>query len=286
MNSVTQKRLRAYFAPKSAAIFWPGELSRILEDLRLKCDALDLNAEQILKFLLNEGILVKAEFRSPKYPPIVRYFCGRPSPYQLATSLRRHSFLCHETALVLHGFASPSQLIYVNQEQTPKPASDGVTQEAITSAFSNRQRKSQYIFRYAGTQYVLLSGKNTARTGVVQMKRPNGEDVEVTDVERTLIDAVVRPTYAGGIKQVANAYNHAVHKLDIGHMIKLLKKMQYVYPYHQSVGFLLERAGRSEQDCRIFKRLGTEFDFYLDYKMKNPLYNENWRLFYPSLLPE
>lgn len=90
------------------------------------------------------------------------------------------------------------------------------------------------------------------------MKGPDGKDVDVTDLERTLIDVVVRPAYAGGINQVAQAYKQAAHRVDVDHMIKLLKNMQYVYPYHQSIGFLLERAGRTEEECRKLKKLGTE----------------------------
>jgi hypothetical protein len=177
-----------------------------------------------------------------------------------------------------------SKIIYVNQEQTPKSPSEGVTQQALTSAFTNHQRQSKYLLKYAGAQYLLLSGKNTGRIGVLQMKGPDGNDVDVSDFERTLIDVVVRPAYAGGINQVADAYKQAANKVDIDYMIKLLKKLQYVYPYHQSIGFLLERAGRSEEDCRRLKNLGTELDFYLDYKMKNPAYNQKWRLYYPLQL--
>jgi hypothetical protein len=93
----------AYFERKATAIFWPGDLPKILRDLREECNALDLNAEQILKFLLEEEVFCKAEFRFPKYPPIVRYLWGHPSSYQLAISLRGNSFLWHRTALVLHG---------------------------------------------------------------------------------------------------------------------------------------------------------------------------------------
>lgn len=273
-----------YFARKPPTIFWPGDIPRLLRDVQIKCHDLGLSGEQLLQFLHDEKLLVKAEFRSSNYPTIVRYLSGSHSPFQLATSLRRNSFLCHRTALVLHGLEQPSKLIYVNQEQTPKSPSEGVTQEAITSAFANHQRQSKYLFKYVGAQYLLLSGKNTGRTGVLQMKGPDGKDVDVTNIERTLIDVVVRPAYAGGINQVAQAYKQAAHRVDVDYMIKLLKNMQYVYPYHQSIGFLLERAGRTEEECRRLKNLGTGFDFYLDYKMKNPAYSQKWRLYYPQLL--
>jgi hypothetical protein len=284
MKQTRQKMMFDYFARKPPTIFWPGDIPRLLRDVQIKCHDLGLSGEQLLQFLHDEKLLVKAEFRSSNYPTIVRYLSGSHSPFQLATSLRRRSFLCHRTALVVHGLAHSSEPIYVNQEQSPKPTPEDITQESITKAFSNQQRQSQYIFKYAGTQYLLLSGKNTGRAGVRPLKGSDGGDLDVTDLERTFIDIVVRPAYAGGINQVADAYQQAVARIDIDHLIKLLKKMDYVYPYHQSIGFLLERAGAAENECRRLTQLGTQFDFYLDYKIKNPAYSKKWRLYYPPLL--
>ena len=43
-------------------------------------------------------------------------------------------------------------------------------------------------------------------------------------------------------------------------------------------------AGRPERDCKKLKDFGLEFDFFLDYGLKRPAYDENWRLYYPSHL--
>jgi predicted transcriptional regulator of viral defense system len=199
-------------------------------------------------------------------------------------SLRRDSFLCHRTALTLHGLEQPATTIYVNKEQGSKPAPEGITQEGINRAFKNGQRQSNYIFRYGGSRFVLISGKDTDKAGVVRSKGPQGEEIDTTDLERTLIDIVVRPAYAGGLKQVFSIYKQVASKIDVDHMIGLLQKVNYAYPYHQSIGFLLHRAGRPERDCRKFKDFGLEFDFFLDYGLKRPSYDENWRLYYPSHL--
>ena len=177
----TRQKMADYFARKPPTIFWPGDIPRLLRDVKIKCHDLGLSGEQLLQFLHDEKLLVKAEFRSSNYPTIVRYLSGSRLLFQLATSLRRRSFLCHRTALVIHGLAHSSEPIYVNQEQSPKPAPDDITQESITTAFSNQQRQSQYIFKYAGTQYLLLSGKNTGRAGVRHLKRPDGGNLDVTD---------------------------------------------------------------------------------------------------------
>jgi predicted transcriptional regulator of viral defense system len=108
--------------------------------------------------------------------------------------------------------------------------------------------------------------------------------ITVTDVERTLIDVVVRPAYAGGVESVADAYSKLAKKIRTEHMLSLLKKIGHAYPYHQSIGFLLEKAGVGENECRKFENLGIEYDFYLGYQMNRSSFNQRWRLFYPTSL--
>jgi hypothetical protein len=283
-STTTKEKLRAHFHQVSAGIFWRTDLSNLVNEYRRERGESNLSVQQAEKFLLKEGLLRKAEFRSKEYPPVTRYLRGNPSSYELAVSLRRESFLCHRTALTLHNLEPPATTIYVNKEQGLKPPSKGITQEGINRAFENDQRRSNYIFRYEQAQFVLISGKNTGKAGVTPMRVPNGAVVNTTDLERTLIDIVVRPAYAEGVKRVFAAYKQAASSVNIGHMIWLLQKIDYAYPYHQSIGFLLQRAGRSERECRQFKDLGLDFDFFLDYGLKRPEYDSTWRLYYPLRL--
>jgi len=280
----TRKRVRTYFDGVRPGIYWPRDLSDLVDDYRRRRGEFDLGLQQVMNFLLKEGILHKAEFRSRRYRSIIRYLKGNPSPYELAVSLRRDSFLCHKTALVLHGLEPPTTTIHVNKEQARKPAPERMTQEDINRAFKNRQRRSNYILRYERSQFVLISGKNTGKAGVIPLRAPDGAQVDSTGLERTLIDIVVRPAYAGGINRVFTAYKRAASKIDVHHMIALLRELGYAYPYHQSIGFLLERAGRPRRDCEKFKDFGLEFDFFLDYCLKRPAYDRNWRLYYPREL--
>ena len=284
MKSNVRSEIRTYFQQIETGIFWPSDLSNLVSEHRQEWGEPDLNVQQLVRFLLKEGLLLRAEFRSPRYASIVRYLRGKPSPYEMALSLRRDSFLCHRTALILHGLEQATVgTMYVNQEQRPKPAPEGITQEGINRAFKNPQRQSKYIFRYGASQFVLISGKNTGRAGVILMNAPDGAGVNTTDLERTLIDIVVRPAYAGGLKRVFSVYKEVMSRIDVDHMIGLLRTLDYAYPYHQSIGFLLERAGRPDRDCKRFKEFGMEFDFYLDYGLKRPAYDRNWRLYHPEL---
>ena len=281
MRSSTRSQIHTYFQQIAPGILWPSDLSNLISEHRHEWGEANLSVQQMMEFLLKDGLLLKAEFKSPRYTPITRYLRGKPSPYDLAVSLRRDSFLCHRTALTLYGLEPPATTIYVNKEQGPA-APEGITQEGINRAFKNAQRQSNYIFRYGGSRFVLISGKDTDKAGVVCSKGPQGEAIDTTDLERTLIDIVVRPAYAGGIKRVFSAYKRAVSRIDIHHMIGLVRELDYAYPYHQSIGFLLERAGRPKRDCEKLKEFGLEFDFFLDYRLKRPAYDRNWRLYYPS----
>ncbi|HYM76245.1 MAG TPA: hypothetical protein VE377_09735 [Candidatus Dormibacteraeota bacterium] len=276
--------LKSRFTHLPRRIFWPNELSQFLSEHRREWGASTVSIEELVKLLIQEKLVTRAEFKSNTYETIVRYVHGKHSNEELALSLQRDSFLSHGTALAIHGLAAPENTIYVNREQSPKDRSVEITQVGLKLAFKNKQRQSRYIFNHSAVQYMLLNGKHTGRAGVKRTKTTSGETVDVTNKERTLIDAVVRPAYAGGIERVADAYAAGANGIDIDHMIDLLQRLDHAYPYHQAISFLLERAGRSSTDCQKFEALGKKFDFYLDYGMKHPDFNKKWRLYYPLSL--
>jgi len=109
-----------------------------------------------------------------------------------------------------------------------------------------------------------------------------GEAIDVTRLERTLIDITVRPAYAGGIYQVLEAYKGAKERISVNTLIATLKKLDYVYPYHQAIGFYMERAGYEESRTERLLQMGVSLDFYLVHGIKNPDYDSKWRLFYPK----
>jgi hypothetical protein len=79
-------------------------------------------------------------------------------------------------------------------------------------AFRNAQRQSKLVYKYRNATIVVLSGKNSGRLEVGRGRTPSGEEVEVTSIERTLIDIAVRPAYAGGIAEVLEGFRKAQRK--------------------------------------------------------------------------
>ncbi len=128
---------------------------------------------------------------------------------------------------------------------------------------------------------ILISGKNTNRLGVEEIAGPASERLQVTNLERTLIDIVVRPAYALGISQVLEAYRAAKDRMSVDLLFDILKKLDYLYPYHQPIGFLMQKAGYPENSYAKLRGLGLSHDFYLAHGLQKPEYSKDWRLFYP-----
>jgi predicted transcriptional regulator of viral defense system len=266
-------------------VFTEGELGVILSQNRATWKIPDyFNKSRLISFLAEAGKLSTAEIVSEHYRSATRYIWGTASPFAIALSLRSSAYLSHGTAVFLHGLTDQiPKVLYINKEQSTKPRpTSTLTPEALARAFSGQQRRSVYTFKYENWTIVLLSGKNTGRLEVGPIAADTGEPIEVTRLERTLIDITVRPAYAGGIYQVLEAFKAAKDRLSVNTLMATLKKLDYVYPYHQAIGFYMERAGYEESRTERLLKLGTSLDFYLAHGIKDREYDSKWRLFYPK----
>mgnify|MGYP000190431234 CR=1 FL=1 len=87
------------------------------------------------------------------------------------------------------------------------------------------------------TKVALLMGQYTGQLGVIDMTMDDRYQIQVTNLERTLIDMTVRPTYSGGVFEVLNAFRSAARLgLSVNKLSALLQNLEFVYPYHQAIG--------------------------------------------------
>jgi predicted transcriptional regulator of viral defense system len=133
---------------------------------------------------------------------------------------------------------------------------------------------------------VLLEGAYQGGLGITSGEVNLGGERELplryTGLERTLIDIAVRPFYAGGVFEVAKAFEHSKDRLSVNTLAAMLQRMAFGYPYHQVIGYYLERAGYKTSLVELFHRMPMERDFYLTYNMGKTSFNRRWRLHIPE----
>jgi len=240
---------------------------------------------RFIDMLTRSGNLTIATITNVNYdrPSVTRYVWEPASPLQIATSIKPRAYLSHGSAVFVHALSDQlPKTIYINVEQSPKPRRGGVlTQSGIDRAFSAKQRESNLSFEFDDWRIVVIAGKHTGRLEVSPVPLQYGM-VDATRLERTLIDIAVRPAYAGGVYQVLQAYGNARTRISTATLVATLKKLDYVYPYHQAIGFYMQRAGYEQKQWSRLKALGLSYDFYLAHDIRERTYDSDWRIFYPK----
>ena len=272
-------------------IFSKGQLAQFLAEHRNQWNlAIATTLAQFIEYLRKSGQLRVVKFPF-EYRPTSRYLWGKVPLFPVLLTLRPNCHFSHYTALQLHDLTEQQpNTIYVNWEQPAKsPVGQKLEQSNIDKAFSRPQRVSTNQAKVEGRHIILLNGKDTQYLGVEDRRWQDPETrrdyvLRITGLERTLIDIAVRPVYAGGVAEVLKAYQRAAGRASINRLGAMLKQLQYVYPYHQAIGFYLERSGSYDAEAiSLFRdKFAIEHDFYLTYGMKQKEYVSRWRLYVPA----
>lgn len=252
-SQIHTELVNQYFAARSDQVYAVSDLEHLFIE---KHDEWNLppsmTSYTFLQMLLTRTHLSQLRLRSRHYSsPILYSWEGKASPMSVALRIKKDSaFFSHESAMWIHGLNENHNNIFINNEQSP----------------------------------TLINGKHSGRLEVQQSQAPSGHPVDVTSLERTLVDITVRPGYSGGVPAVLQAFRSARGRISVTKLLGVLRKLDYTYPYHQSIGFYLERTGYSQADQTLAKDLGAKFDFYLSHGLRNPAFDPNWRVFFPKRL--
>jgi len=266
------------------SVFRKADIEKVLSENRSFWRlAQATTANAFIEFLLEKTELRKHRFGFPNRPTI-RYSWRAASTFALIQSLNEDGYFSHLTALHLHGLTDQiPKTVYLNVEQRLRSGGGTLTQAAINRAFASRCRISANQATFGDQTVCLLNGANTDALGVVHLTLADGAQIRVTNIERTLIDIVVRPIYSGGVEELLRAFEEASGKVSINKMAVYLHQLNYTYPYHQSIGYLLERTGKySATEVSLFEQMPCAFDFFITHQMKLPDFNQKWRLFVPK----
>jgi len=279
------KRIKNCFKLQHKYVFSIIELQKIFRENR---DVWSIPAitkvQEFKQHLIEKKIINQIDILLPLDKELIKYGFSEPSIYEIALSIKSKSYLSHYTAMFLHELTNNiPKIVYTNTElkKTPNYNSKELEQGNVDRAFACNVRQSNQIAQYKDSKIYLLNSKNVDHIGVKDFKYADIK-LQVTDVERTLIDITVRPNYAGGVFEVLEAYKAAKEKISTNRLLSILKKIDYTYPYHQAIGFYLEQAGYSEDQLKLVEKVGIKYNFYLTYKIKEKEFSERWKLFFPK----
>ncbi len=273
-----------FFTQDKKRVYAPSEIKTIMVEFKktLKLPKRSTTDQMIHALNTSNKLkLIELSFPAKTYK---RYTWGKRSIYEILLSIDPAAYYSHLSALNFHKLSGQnSSDIYLNVEQAKKPKyNNRLEQQNITKAFSRKQRVTKNTTYYQQNQIYLLNGMNTDKMGIIKMRGPKKEDIYVTNIERTLIDIAVRPYYSGGVSNVLNAYRKVIGKVNISNLVDMLKKLDYSYPYHQAIGFYIDKAGFKEASKIFSQKFPMDYDFFLTYQMDGPAYCKKWQIFYPK----
>lgn len=282
---IAGSKIVRYFERNAPSVLRKSDISRVLQQNRESWNlAQSMPLSTFISYLTTNAGLRQAKFQFPDRNE-TRFFREGTSVYALAMSMKPAGYFTHYAAMGLHDLTDQiPKTLYLNFEQSPKvPPDAALEQSRIDLAFRRKPRASNRIASFGDYRICLLNGMHTGNLGVIDIRTPEGETVRVASVERTLIDIAVRPFYAGGVFEVLKAYQRARDLVNVQELVAMLRKLDYTYPYHQAIGFYLEKSGAySEDEIGLLQQFKRDFDFYLTHEIRQRDYSDRWRLFFPK----
>jgi hypothetical protein len=251
---------------------------------------LGVSTRRYIDFLKEHAKLREVEFQFPQRAERCYVWGGVPL-LSILLSLRKDLYFSRYTAVRLHGLTEQSPTtIYIRDERSSGGSDQRelvkLGQAEIDQAFSRAPRVSHNWVEHVGKKIYLLNGAHTGHLGIVteRVTDEGGQEVlaRLTNLERTLIDITVRPVYAGGVFEVAKAFELAKDRVSINRLVAMLRRVDFAYPYYQAIGYYLERAGYKPSQIDLIRRLPIEHDFYLMHEMGETSYIKQWRPSVPS----
>lgn len=250
------------------------------------------NESDFIQALQNEGIIRLTVLKSRNGKTIPMY-CSRPldevSLYEMAAGMFPKGYFCNLSSVYFHSLTDqvPGVVYICNETITPRTRDDTRTlpESAIRTAFIKPHRHTRNIIDLENGAVAVLDRERGTDFGVTDIRAghplyPAG--MRVTCLERALIDAVVAPQYNGGIASVLSYFRAAKRWVRVDRLFEIYGALRFVYPYAQTIGFLLERAGMPGRAAAIREAYPPRQKFFIDHEAKSTwAFDERWMLYHP-----
>lgn len=239
--------------------------------------------------LLENGI-VNSHKLTAKNSKTVTLYCSRKldklNPYEIAHAMFPQEYFCNLSSIYYHSLTNQvPKAIYICTS-AKRINVNTVNNNELRRAFIKPHRHTNHVYTLNDYKVIVVERARISDSGVVESHPPSTllpNTSRVTCIERALIDAVVSPQYNGGIVSVYTYFRNARDMLNMARLIKIYRQLDFVYPYSQSIGFLLDRAGMPKYASVIYKKFPPERSFFVDHDAKTSwIYDKKWNLYYPA----
>jgi hypothetical protein len=281
-----RRQIEAHLQSLDQNIFKQAEISNILEHKRHEWDLpKGMNGSVFAKKLVEAKLIREHSFPFPNRSER-RYAKPCMPMLEVLQSLKVNSYFTHASAMQVHGIRDEGvEHIFINFEQAAHERGSLPEQSRIDAAFKCNPRKTNNVIERESGDIAMLNGMHTGLLGVEEQYTTTLDSepakILVTNLERTLIDITVRPYYAGSVEAVLCAFERARDRVNATKLVEYLTKLNYVYPYHQALGWYMDKAGYSTQQLKKLRSRPRPRRFYLTHKMEKPVFVDAWQIFVP-----
>ena len=287
LSKSTRKKLGEHFSSPVRYKHLQEHAEHIIEQTRYSI------TDNLIHNLLKTGVINSYDI-SAKDGKTVTLYCSHKldklNPYVIAQAMFPKEYFGNLTSIYYHSLTNQvPKTIYICYEKKPaeREKVNTVSSNELRRSFIKPHRHTKHV--YTLNDYEIIVVERRARnscSGVVESHPPSTllpNASRVTCIERALIDAVVSPQYNGGIVSVYTYFRNARNLLNMTRLTKIYNQLDFIYPYSQSIGFFLDKAGMPKQASVIYKKFPPEHSFYVDRDAKTSwIYDEKWKLYYPA----
>ena len=198
-------------------------------------------------------------------------------------------YISYKTALDYYNNDIPDNIYYCVEQTTNYNIlknKEELEQSKIDQAFLKNYKLPKKLASIFNYNIFIIHTKYTNKAGIIECNFKNSK-IYLPEVERLLIDIIVRPELSGGIKDVINAYSNILLKYEnvfnLKRLLEILNKLDYIYPYFQTIGYLLDRNLVNTLPFDAFKH--KQYKFYLtkgSINQSDLLFDKKWNLFIPK----
>jgi hypothetical protein len=281
---VAKIQITEYLHKNKIGAYTSFDIEKIFNDKKEKWRIASYRTtKHFIRFLVDNNILELIKLKHLTKGSIKQIFIiPGADRFNIAQTIKKEGYISYYSALQIHQLTlqNPKSVYISFDKYGINEKGDYLLQEAVDNAFSKPQRQTSeiYLSEINDTRYYLIQKK----TDSVDVGISINNGLRYTDLERTLIDVAIRPAYSGGVFEVLEAFINAKKSVDLDKLMNYLNQLDYIYPYHQLIGFYLEKAGYNNDLIVPFYLRKKDLKFYLTYNISKRRLDEKWNIYYPN----